>query len=112
MDYELVSRFSEQISDHDVSPSRLGAWKCPLCWVVGDGIDEWSMHVSRELVSDLGIEKINRYVPYLSDHGRGEPVDTFLEAELLIALSPVDVFRIDREFRFVSKWFCPSREIR
>ena len=110
MDYEVVQRIAERIADHDISASRLGEWHCPYCRIHGDGIDEWSMHVARELISDLTLQIINRWVPYLSDGERGDAVGSFHEAELLMSISPVDVIRVDREYRFVSRWFNPSRE--
>jgi hypothetical protein len=110
MDYEMVQRIAERISDHDISVRRLADWKCPYCGISGDGIDEWALHVARELISDLSLQSINRWVPHLSDGGRGDAVGSFHEAELLMAISPVDVIRIDREYRFVSRWFNPSRE--
>jgi hypothetical protein len=110
MDFELVSRIAASIADHDVSASRLGEWKCPTCWITGDGIDEYSVHVAREIVSDFSLEKNNRWVPYLIDGQRGDPVDSYRAGESLMAVSPVDVIRVDREYRFVSRWFNPSRE--
>ena len=110
MDFETVHIFKEKISRHDVSLSRLDEWKCPNCGICGDGIQEWANHVSKKLVEDFGIIKMNRWVPFLVDGHRGDPVPSFREAELLMAVSPVDVVRIDREYRFVSRWFNPSRE--
>lgn len=110
VNYEMVWNVAQRIADHDVSPSRLGEWRCPRCQISGDGIDEWSMHLARELISDLGFQRINRWVPHLSDGSRGDAVDSFGEAELLMSVSPVDVIRVDREYRFVSRWFNPSRE--
>ena len=110
MDFELVSSIALSIADHDISLSRLGEWKCPKCGIVGDGIDEWSMHAAREIVSDLSLDKVNRWVPYLIDGERGDPVHSYSDAERIISVSPVDVIRVDREYRIVSRWFNPSRE--
>lgn len=109
-DYEMLWHLAHLIADHDISPSRLGEWKCPRCQISGDGIDEWSMHVARELISDLNLQRINRWLPYLIDGEFGEAVSSFHEAELLMSVSPVDVIRIDREYRFLTRWFNPCRE--
>ena len=110
MDFETISLISEKIARHDVSLSRLGNWQCPQCGISGDGIDEWATHVSREITTDFRIEKIARWIPHLADGSSGDPVPSFREAELLMCISPSDVIRIDREYRFVSRWFNPSRE--
>jgi hypothetical protein len=108
MDYEVVSRIAERIADHDMLPS-LAWWKCRYCGISGDGIDEWAVHVARELASDFGLVRTNRWVPFGVDGTvAGLAVESFDEAEKLINLG--NVVRVDREYQFSSRWISPSRE--
>lgn len=108
MDYEVVSRIAERIADHDISARRLADWKCPYCGISGDGMDEWAHHVAREIVLDLSVERENQWIPHLQSGEACSPLHTFHDAELAMKISG-EVVRVDREWRFVSRWFNPSR---
>jgi hypothetical protein len=102
MDFEVVSRIAERIADHDMLPN-LAYWKCQYCGISGDGIDEWAIHVAREVASDFALVRTNRWTPFDAD-GKpvSLPVDSFDEAENLMANN--DVVRVEREYQFVSRW--------
>ena len=108
MDYEVVNRIAERISDHDMLPN-LAYWKCQYCGISGDGIDEWAIHVANEIASDFGLVRTNRWTPF-DDEGKpvSLPVDSFDEAEKLMANG--NVLRVEREYQFVSRWISNSRE--
>lgn len=108
MDYEVVSRIAERIADHDTLPN-LAWWKCQYCGISGDGVDEWALHVAREIASDFALIKSNRWTPF-DDKGNpvSLPVDSFDKAEKLMENG--NVVRVEREYQLQSRWISNRRE--
>lgn len=71
------------------------------------GISQYgSDKIAEQLIADLGIKAECQWVP--SGEGwESVPVPTFQDAELAMQVSPT-LRRVDREYRFVSRWFRPS----
>jgi hypothetical protein len=104
---EAIERIAERISDHDIlNPHEL--WKCKLCGKWGQGMRDFAYHVTLEIASDLGIEREQRWVPSTTNEEL-YPVSTFTDAEYAMNANK-KVVRVDREYRFLSRWFRPSKE--
>lgn len=105
---EVVQRIAERIADHDIlNPHEL--WKCKFCGKWGQGMRDFGVHVAQEIAADLVISQQMRWVPSAEFGEELRPVDTFWEAEYVLKADK-RVVRIDREYRFVSRWFRPSRD--
>lgn len=105
---EVIQRIAERIEDHDIlNPHEM--WKCSFCGTWGQGMRDYALHLARELVSDLTITREMRWVPSKDFGEEMPPLQTFWEAELMLK-SHKDVVRVDREYRFASRWFRPARD--
>jgi hypothetical protein len=107
-DNEAITRIAERISDHDIlNPNQL--WQCKFCGTWGQGMRDFAYHVTYELAVDLGVDHEQRWVPTAMDGTQLEPVESFREAQYAMRANR-NVNRVDREYRFASRWFRPSRE--
>ena len=62
---------------------------------------------AERLCKSLGLSVENQWVPF-TDSEQLNPVRQFKRATEIIRSDPT-VVRVDREYRFVSRWFNPSR---
>lgn len=62
---------------------------------------------AERLANSLGLSVENQWVPFAGSE-RLRPVRQFKRATAIISSDPT-VVRVDREYRFVSRWFNPSR---
>lgn len=108
MGYEVVQRIAERIADHDIlNPHQL--WQCKCCGKWGQGMNDYAHHIAAEIVSDLGIGQQLQWIPTQLNGRELGPVATMADAEYAMK-SNKRVFRVDREWRLVSRWFRPSRD--
>lgn len=108
MDYEVVRRLAERISDHAIVDTAQ-LWKCSFCGKWGHGMRDYSYHLAEELACDLGVEQQNQWIPRLESGKECKAIPSYQDAELIMLVSP-DIVRVDREYRMVSRWFRPSRD--
>lgn len=107
-EFEVTQRIAERISDHNIlNPNEL--WKCQFCGKWGQGFRNFAYHVAEEVVADLGVNGETRWVPTTYDGKELPPVTCFADAEYAMKGNN-KVGRVDREYRFVSRWFRPSRD--
>lgn len=109
MGYEVVQRIAERISDHNILSNAHQLWKCESCGTWGQGMNDFAHHVAAELVSDLSLVRELQWIPSMTNGGELGPVSSMADAEYAMK-SNKRVQRVDREFRFVSRWFRPSRD--
>lgn len=62
---------------------------------------------AERLAKSLGLSVENQWVPFAGSEPL-RPVRQFRRATAIIGSDP-SVMRVDREYRFVSRWFNPSR---
>ena len=109
MGFEVVQRIAERIADHDILKNPHELWKCKCCGTWGQGMNDFAHHVAAELVSDLGISQELQWVPSLPNGRELRPVASMRDAEHAMHSNKL-VQRVDREYRFISRWFRPSRD--
>jgi hypothetical protein len=106
--YEVIQRIAERIADHDIlNPHEL--WRCKFCNKWGQGFTTFAHHVAQEIVADLGVNRDLQWIPSRDDGTELPPAENFSQAEYVFK-TVKDVNRVDREYRFVSRWFRPSRD--
>lgn len=89
-DYELVDRVADALVEFiGVPPPE-------------------AMGFAQRMAKALGLSKENQWVPYTDSGERLEPLRRFGAAKSCMASDP-SVIRVDREYRFVSRFFNPSR---
>ena len=107
-DFEVTQRIAERISDHNIlNPNEL--WKCECCGKWGQGFRNFAYHIAVEVVADLAITREQQWVPSTTDGEELPATDSFDTAGYVFR-SNKNIFRVDREYRFVSRWFRPSRD--
>lgn len=87
--YDFVDRVADSLVEFlDVAPSA-------------------AVDFAERLAKSLGLSVENQWVPF-TDSVRLGPVRRFGLAQSIMRSDP-SVMRVDREYRFVSRWFSPSR---
>ncbi len=105
---EVVQRIAERIQDHDIL-NQHELWKCKHCGKWGQGMRDYAIHLAVELAVDLGLSHEMQWIPFKDDGSPLAAAENFSQAEYVFK-TVKDVNRVDREYRFVSRWFRPSRD--